>query len=58
MAKKKMNMKDLARLLCELEGGATEVNIAQMCEILKNLCVLMVDEPEVIALMIKNGCSK
>jgi hypothetical protein len=52
------NMNELAKLLCHFEKGASEVNVAQMKEILKNICVLMVDCPEVIAMMIKNGCKK
>jgi hypothetical protein len=60
MEKKKMNMNELAKLLCHYEKGKEEVSIAQMKEILKNLCVLMCDDPQVIALLINHGgkCEK
>jgi hypothetical protein len=52
------NMNELAKLLCHFEKGKKEINIAQMKEILKNLCALMVDQPETIATMIKHGLKK
>lgn len=54
----KNSIKELAKLLCHFEKGKSEVNIAQMTEILKNLCALIAEEPEIIALMIQHGCKK
>lgn len=53
--KKPMNMNELAKLLCHFEKGKKEISIAQMKEILKNLCALMCDDPQIIATLIKHG---
>jgi hypothetical protein len=39
------NRKDLARRLCKMEGKKKQVDIAQMAETLKNLGILMEEDP-------------
>lgn len=41
-----MTFADLARRMCEKEGGAAEVNIAQMSEIVAVLQELLREDPE------------
>ncbi len=48
----------LAMLVAQNEGRKTQVNIAQIKEILKVVGVLCVERPEVIALLIKHGAKK
>jgi hypothetical protein len=38
----------LARLLCKKEAGEEEVNIAQMSEILSDLCRLVAERPRAV----------
>ena len=48
-----MTFKELAIQLCECEAGKAEVNIAQMREILSNLCRMM--NTEVLEVLLKQA---
>lgn len=50
-----MNMNELAQELCALEGLEKQVDIAQIKEILRNLSMMMIFDPLIVATMIKNG---
>ncbi len=50
-----MNMNDLALLLTEEEGGAVDLSIAQVKEVLKLISIACAKDPEVISILIKNG---
>lgn len=52
-----MNMNQLAKKIASLEGKKSQVNIAQIKEVLRVLSIIFVDEPLAIAAMIKNGAS-
>lgn len=49
------NIKAVTMKLCELETGKSEVNIAQMSEIVRCLAILCYNQPEVLAWIIKLG---
>jgi len=47
-ASEPINFPALARLLCEVEAGEAEVNIAQMSEILADLRSLLAGDPKAV----------
>jgi len=50
-----MDMNELAKEVCLMEGGAQSLTIAQVKEVLKCVAIIMVSRPEVIASLINNG---
>ena len=46
------NLNELSKLLCHYEKGASEVNVAQMKEIITKLAVLFYENPEVIGMLL------
>jgi hypothetical protein len=47
------NTKELARLLCQFEGKHSQVNIAQMSEIVKILAMLIKADYRVLKVLLK-----
>lgn len=52
------NLNALATVITLREGKKKPLDIAQVKESLRIICQLMVEEPQIIALMIKNGSRK
>ncbi len=52
------NMNKLAERVAFLEGHKKSLNIAQIKEVLRIVSQLCVRQPQVIALLIKNGSKK
>ncbi len=50
-----MNNNDVCQTLALWEGLKNEVNIADIKEIYKKLCMMCYLQPEIVALMIKHG---
>ena len=50
-----MGVRCLTRQLCKMEAGKTEVDIAQMGEIVKCISILMYDEPMCVAWLLGLG---
>lgn len=50
-----MNMNQLAKKIASLEEKKSQVNIAQIKEILSCLARLIVDEPEALLALLKKG---
>lgn len=53
-----MNMNQLAKLVCSLEGKKKSVNIAQVKEILSIISYLIFYRPQVLITLLKNGSKK
>ena len=49
------NLKDLAKKLCECEGKKRQVNIADMAETLKYLCILIAQNPITVIRILLQG---
>jgi hypothetical protein len=49
----KMTFKELCLELCDCEKGESEINIAQMREVISKLKKLIQDDPSIIALLVK-----
>ena len=50
-----MNMKELATLVSKKEGKKKQTSIGNIREVLKIVSILMVKDPHVIELLIRNG---
>lgn len=55
MKKQIKDLNHLAKVLTLAEGGKKSISVAQVKEILKDLSVLMVECPEVMAMLINLG---
>lgn len=54
----KVKFKDLALVMCDVEAGPVQVDIAQMSETLGKLCDLIYANPNVMICLLETGAKR